>query len=60
MPENQTKGRVYRFGEYSVLADERIVMRGHERVHMTPRVFHLLLILVENAGPAGEQRNSSE
>jgi len=50
MPENQTKGRVYRFGEYSVLADERIVMRGHERVHMTPRVFHLLLILVENAG----------
>jgi len=50
MPENQTSGRVYRFGEYSVLADERMVLRGNERVHMTPRVFHLLLILVENPG----------
>src|SRR5262245_36295877 len=50
MPENQTSGRVYRFGEFLLLADERMVMRSDERVHMTPRVFHLLLILVENAG----------
>jgi Tol biopolymer transport system component/DNA-binding winged helix-turn-helix (wHTH) protein len=50
MPENQTSGRIYRFDEYSVLADERMVLRGNERIHLTPRVFHLLLILVENAG----------
>ena len=50
MPENESSGRVYRFGEYSVLADEQMVMRGDERIHMTPRVFQLLLKLVENAG----------
>ncbi|MFL6466962.1 MAG: winged helix-turn-helix domain-containing protein [Pyrinomonadaceae bacterium] len=50
MPENQTSGRIYRFGEYSVLADERMVLRDGERVHLTPRVFHLLLVLVESAG----------
>jgi Tol biopolymer transport system component/DNA-binding winged helix-turn-helix (wHTH) protein len=32
------------------MAEERMLMRGSHRVHMTPRVFHLLSILVENAG----------
>jgi Tol biopolymer transport system component/DNA-binding winged helix-turn-helix (wHTH) protein len=50
MPENQTSGRIYRFGDLLLFADDRMVMRGEDRVHMTPRVFHLLLILVENAG----------
>src|SRR6478735_7469913 len=50
MLENRTSGRIYRFGEYLLLADEQMVMRDGDRVHMTPRVFHLLLILVENAG----------
>lgn len=50
MPEKPISGRVYRFGEFSLLADEQMVMRGNERVHMTPRVFHLLRVLVENAG----------
>lgn len=50
MQENKGSGRVYRFGEFQLFADERMVMRGETRVHMTPRVFHLLLILVENAG----------
>ena len=50
MPENQTSGTVYRFGDLELLADERMLMRRGERIHLTPRVFHLLLILVENAG----------
>src|SRR5215470_10410063 len=50
MPERKPPNRIYRFGEYKLLADERMLMRGNYRVHMTPRVFHLLLILVENAG----------
>ena len=50
MPEKPISGRVYRFGEFSLLADEQMVLRDGERVHMTPRVFHLLRVLVENAG----------
>jgi len=33
-----------------LFADERILLRGETRLRPTPRVFHLLLILVENAG----------
>jgi Tol biopolymer transport system component/DNA-binding winged helix-turn-helix (wHTH) protein len=50
MPENRPPGRAFKFGEFLLFADERMVMRGEERVRMTPRVFHVLLILVENAG----------
>ena len=50
MQENRPPSRVFRFGVFQLFADERMLMRGEERVHMTPRVFHLLLILVENAG----------
>ena len=50
MSEKESPTRIYKFGEFKLLADERMVMRGNHRVHMTPRVFHLLVTLVENAG----------
>ena len=50
MQEDKVPGRVYEFGEFRLFADERMLMRGEKRVHMTPRVFHLLLILIENPG----------
>jgi len=50
MQEDNPQGLSYKFGEFLLLADERMVLRGEERVHMTPRVFHVLRILLENAG----------
>lgn len=50
MSEKDPRDRIfYRFGEFSLLADDRMLLRGGERVPMAPRIFHLLLILVENA-----------
>ena len=50
MSENESPVRSYRFGEFVLLADQRVLLRGGARVHLTPRVFHLLQILVENSG----------
>jgi Tol biopolymer transport system component/DNA-binding winged helix-turn-helix (wHTH) protein len=50
MPASTPPNRVYRFGEFRLLADERMLLRDGERVSLTPRVFELLLVLVENAG----------
>lgn len=50
MPQKEPSTRIYKFGEFELLADERMLMRGNHRVHLTPRLFHLLVILVENAG----------
>src|SRR5580765_1402209 len=50
MPEAMPPTRIYRFGEFSLMADDRMLLRGDERVPMAPRVFHVLLVLVENAG----------
>lgn len=50
MSEIRPSSQQYKFGEFVLLADERILMRAGHRVHLPPRVFHLLQILVENAG----------
>ena len=50
MPSNQPPDRVYRFGEFRLRADDRMLLRGEERISMAPRVFELLLALVENPG----------
>ena len=50
MPSNTASDRVYRFGEFRLVADDRMLLRGDERVPMSPRLFELLLALVENAG----------
>lgn len=50
MPKNESAPRIFKFGEFTLMADERMLMRGSHRVPTTPRVFHLLVVLVENAG----------
>lgn len=50
MLKNQSQNRIFKFGEFTLMVDERKLLRAGRHVHMTPRVFHLLLVLVENAG----------
>jgi Tol biopolymer transport system component/DNA-binding winged helix-turn-helix (wHTH) protein len=50
MSENPAPVQSYRFGDFVLLVDQRILMRSGHRVHLTPRLFHLLQILVENRG----------
>ncbi len=41
---------LYRFGEFSLDAQGRVLMRGGEAVALTPKAFDVLLMLVQNAG----------
>src|SRR5262245_16851243 len=50
MPANTPQKRIYRFGEFTLYENDRRLMRNGERVQLTPRSLHLLLVLVENAG----------
>ena len=50
MSEIPPHGKSYKFGEFVLQVDQRILTRDGHRVHLPPRVFHLLQILVENAG----------
>src|SRR5215210_4617494 len=50
MPETKPPNRIYRFGDYYLSADDRMLLRGNARVDMSPRVVSVLLVLVENAG----------
>jgi Tol biopolymer transport system component/DNA-binding winged helix-turn-helix (wHTH) protein len=50
MSENRPAAQSYKFGEFILSPDQRILMRSGQRVHLTPRVFHLLQVLVENRG----------
>ena len=50
MPANTPQKRIYRFGEFLLYENDRRLMRDGERVQLTPRSLHLLLVLVENAG----------
>src|SRR5262245_27754293 len=40
----------YRFGEFTVDADQKVLLRNGTPIPLTPKVFDTLLILVENAG----------
>ena len=44
------KNHLYRFGDFTVDADQRVLFRAGERVSLTPKVFETLLILVEARG----------
>ena len=51
MPENEPPpNRIYRFGEYRLSADDRMLLRGKERVPLSPRALSVLIVLVESAG----------
>lgn len=41
---------LYEFGEFSLDPRERILLRGDQTVELTPKVFELLSLLVENQG----------
>ena len=50
MMENMPADRIFRFGEFELMADDRMLLRNGGRVAATPRVIHLLTVLVEKAG----------
>lgn len=50
MPIDPTNRSSYLFGEFRVDGVERVLTRRGERVPLTPKVFDLLLLLVENRG----------
>ena len=40
----------YRFGEFTVDADQKVLLRNGTPLPLAPKIFDTLLILVENAG----------
>jgi DNA-binding winged helix-turn-helix (wHTH) protein len=49
-PDHNLTGPVYEFGQFWVNVAERQLLRNGEPVHLTPKVFDLLVTLVENSG----------
>jgi len=47
--KKQTK-HFYQFGPYRLDLAEGLLMRGEQRIPLTPKSFAILLVLVENAG----------
>jgi Tol biopolymer transport system component/DNA-binding winged helix-turn-helix (wHTH) protein len=45
-----TIGHFYRFGEFAVDADQLILLRGDKPVPLAPKVFDVLLVLLEHRG----------
>jgi DNA-binding winged helix-turn-helix (wHTH) protein len=43
-------GQFYRFEDFTVDTDQRILLRQGKPLPLTPKVFHTLLILVEKSG----------
>ena len=41
---------LYKFGDFALDVDQRVLFRGSELVLLTPKVFDTLLILVESSG----------
>jgi DNA-binding winged helix-turn-helix (wHTH) protein/TolB-like protein len=46
----QTENQTYEFGRFSLNTAERVLLREGEPVPLTPKVFEILLVLVENGG----------
>src|SRR5262244_647824 len=47
---SQAFSRLYRFGEFTVDSDQKVLLRGGAPLPLTPKVFDTLLILVDNGG----------
>jgi DNA-binding winged helix-turn-helix (wHTH) protein len=47
--------RFYRFGDFTLDTDQRVLLREGKPVALTPKVFDTLLILVENRGKIVEK-----
>ena len=50
-----TVNQFYRFGEFAIDTDQKILLRGDHPLPLTPKVFETLLILVENHGRVVEK-----
>jgi Tol biopolymer transport system component/DNA-binding winged helix-turn-helix (wHTH) protein len=50
VPENTKEIRIYRFADMELNVPERLLLRGPEKIALTPRMFDLLLKLVEAEG----------
>jgi len=61
MSSSPTHRSSYEFGEFRIDRLDRVLMRDGELVPLTPKVFDLLLLLIENHGHVvGKERLMSE
>ena len=51
----QTENQTYEFGRFRLISAERVLLREGEPVALTPKVFDILLALVENGGRVVEK-----
>src|SRR5689334_23022070 len=47
---NKNGHQVYGFGPFRLDADDRLLLRGDSAVHLTDKVFNILLLLVQRGG----------
>src|SRR5947209_1946922 len=47
---NKSEYQIYEFGPFRLDANDRILLRGDRTVHLTEKVFNILLLLVERGG----------
>ena len=50
MSTGENAHRVYRFGDFSLDIDRETLYRGHQELHLRPKAFRVLEILLENSG----------
>jgi len=50
MSSGESAHRVYRFGEFSLDLDRGTLYRGDREIHLRPKAFRVLRILLENSG----------
>ncbi|NIP19471.1 MAG: CadC family transcriptional regulator, partial [Xanthomonadales bacterium] len=50
MSTGENAHRVYRFGEFSLDLDRETLFRGHRELHLRPKAFRVLEILLQNHG----------
>lgn len=51
----QTQNQTYEFGRFRLMSADRVLLREGEPVALTPKVFDILLVLVENGGRVVEK-----
>src|SRR5205085_460232 len=50
MSQNEHSFHLFEFGPFSLNVRERLLLRGAEAISLSPKVFDMLVVLVENAG----------
>src|ERR1044072_7684056 len=47
---SQQGNRYYEFGEFRLDAHKRVLLKNNEPIHLTHKIFEVLLVLIENSG----------